>query len=88
MGCIQAKTYKLHCIMVNIVTFNKVSQELKNILYKYNYTKECIADNKVLIAIPEEYPEILDRVLQETMFSMNMVTTKTYKRGCFGYNTV
>jgi hypothetical protein len=74
-------------MVINSNTFRIISQNLRNTLCSRNYVKEFKDDNKVLIAIPEEYPDLLDRVLRETMFSLNIVTQRTYKKTCFGYKS-
>jgi len=85
MGCVESQVYTFNCIVLNANTFRSISQDLRNTLCARNYAKDFKDDNKILIAIPKEYPELLNRVLRETMFSNNMVTQRSYQKTCCGW---
>lgn len=71
MGCPISKHITVYWLRINAQTFQKMSPSLIHILRSANYVIED--KNKVVLIIPVEYPELLDQVLDETMFSRNIV---------------
>jgi len=81
-ACVFSKTYDVYSIVINQKTFDKISQKLKNILankaWVIHFVDNC---QKTKIIIPITRKDILEMILSETMFSMNMVQKTTYTVG-------